>query len=257
MEEKVFIKNSKGLKLASVLHCPDKNKQYPAMIILHGFTGYKEESHIEELAKSLAKNGFAAITFDCSGSGESEGTFEKDYLVSNYLEDIKYIYNYVQKLEFVDKNRIGVVGHSMGGMLSVIFASMQPKIKACIAISPTTTMIAANWIKAVIEEWERVGWFNKEFSRDGKRIEIPFSFVADANKFNALNFVQKLHCPFLMILGLEDNVVVPNDSKKIFKIADNQKELLEIPGMNHDYKKHSELIKKVNEKALAFLKKYL
>lgn len=47
MEEKIFIKNSKGLKLASIIHYPDGEKQYPAIIILHGFTGYKEEAHLE------------------------------------------------------------------------------------------------------------------------------------------------------------------------------------------------------------------
>lgn len=255
--EKVFIKNSKGLNLAAFIHYPSKNEKYPAMIISHGFTGYKEEAHLEELAKTLAKNGFAAIRFDCSGSGESEGTFSKDYLVSNYLEDIKSVFNYVQNLKFVNKDKIGICGHSLGGMLSVIFASMQPEIKVCIPISPTTTIIAANWIKAVIEDWEKTGWFDKEFSKDGNRIRIPFSFIKDANKFNALDFVQNLRCPLLLALGLADDVVSPSDSKKIFTAANEPKSLIEIEGMGHDYKKHPEQIEIVNEKILFFLKKHL
>lgn len=254
MEKKVFIKNFRGLKLASIIHYPNKEKQYPAIIILHGFTGYKEEAHLEELARTLVKNGFVAIRFDCSGSGESEGTFEKDYLVSNYLKDIECVYHYVRTLKFIDENKIGVAGHSMGGMLSIIFASQQPKIALCIAISSPTTMVAADWIKAAMEEWERVGWLYEEISRDGSQIKIPFSFIMDANKYDALDFIKKLRCPLLIILGLIDDVVSPNDTREIFKKAKAKKELIEIEGMGHDYKKVSKLIKTVNKKILKFSK---
>ncbi|MDP2585954.1 MAG: alpha/beta fold hydrolase [Candidatus Levybacteria bacterium] len=257
MEEKVFIKNSRGLKLASIIHYPDKEKEYPAIIILHGFTGYKEEAHLEELARTLVENGFVAIRFDCSGSGESDGTFEKDYLTSNYLKDIKCVYDYLQKLKFINKDRIGIAGHSMGGMLSIIFASIQPEIKACIAISPPTTMVAADWIKGAVEEWERVGWLYEEISRDGSQIKIPFSFIIDANKYDVLDFIKKLKCSFLIILGIIDDVVSPNNTREIFKKAKEKKELVEIKGMGHDYKKNPELIKIVNKKILDFLKKLL
>lgn len=254
MKKEVFIKNSRGLKLASIIHYPSEKKQYPAIIILHGFTGYKEEAHLEELATTLVRNGFVAIRFDCSGSGESDGTFKKDYLVSNYLKDIECVYRYLRTLKFIDENKIGVVGHSMGGMLSIIFASQQPGIKACVAISSPTTMIASDWIKAAIEEWERVGWLYEEISRDGSQIKIPFFFIIDANKYDALDFVKKLRCPLLVMLGLIDDVVSPNDTRKVFKKAKVKKELIEIKGMGHDYKKDSKLIKTVNEKILKFLK---
>jgi len=257
MEEKVFIKNYKGLKLASIINYPSKNEKYPTAIILHGFTGYKEEAHLEELAKTLVQNGFTVIRFDASGSGESEGTFEKDYLMSNYLEDIKCVYEYVQKLEFVDKDKVGIIGHSMGGLLSIVFASQQPEIKVCVAISSPTMISAANWVKAAIEEWKKVGWLYKEISRDGKHIKIPFYFIVDANKFNALDFVQKLHCPFITILGLIDDVVKPSDSRKIFERANEPKELIEIEGVGHDYKKYPKFIEIVNEKILNSVKRYL
>lgn len=257
MEEKVFIKNSRGLKLACVIHCPDKEKKYPAIILLHGFTGYKEEAHLKELAQSLMQNGFTAIRFDCSGSGDSGGTFEKNYLMSNYLEDIKYVYGHMQKLKFVNKDKIGIIGHSMGGMLSIIFASLNPEIKACIAISSPTILVDTDWIKGAIERWQELGWFYKKMSRDGSNVRIPYSFIVDSNKFDTLSYVRELHCPFLAILGLADNVVDPGDTRKIFQTAKEPKELVEIAGMGHDYKQSPQLIKKVNENILHFLEKYL
>jgi len=256
MEEKVFIKNSKGLKLASIIHYPDRKKQYPAIIILHGFIGYKEEEHLERLAKTLEQNGFAAIRFDVSGSGESEGVFEKDYLMSNYLKDIKSVYDYLRTLKFVDKDKIGVVGHSMGGLLSIIFASMQPEVKVCVSISSPTMIINADWVKAAVGQWEQVGYFLSRTSRNDDVIKVPFSFIVDSHKFSALDYVPKLHCPFLIVIGLADDVVSPEDTRKIFEAANEPKELVEISEAGHDYKKYPVLIKKVNEKVLAFLKKY-
>jgi dipeptidyl aminopeptidase/acylaminoacyl peptidase len=256
MQEKVFIKNSKGLKLASIIHYPGKDRQYPVIMILHGFTGYKEEAHFEKLEEILVKNGFAVIRFDASGSGSSEGSFEKDYSMSNFLKDINSVYNYLQKLEFVNKDKIGIVGHSMGGLLSIAFASLNPEIYACVAISSPVILTETDWIKGAIERWEDLGWFYKKISRKDSDTRIPFSFITDANKFDALSYIKKLRCPFLTVLGLSDDVVSPGDSRRIFQAANGPRELIEIEGMNHDYKQRPEIVRKVNIKVLDFLKKY-
>lgn len=257
MEEKVFIKNSKGLKLACVVHCPYENGRYPAIILLHGFTGYKEEPHIEKLAETLAENGFVAVRFDASGSGESDGTFEKDYLMSNYLEDIGSVYNYLKSQEFVDRERIGIAGHSLGGLLSIVFVSSHPEMKACIPISAPTSLFSANWTRAALERWREVGWFYKEFSKNGSKIKIPYAFFRDSKKYNALDFAEKLHCPLMVVVGSSDKVVKPSDTKQIFDNANQPKELVEVEKAGHDYKRHLELVNVINAKILDFLKKYL
>jgi len=256
MQEKVFIQNPKGLKLASIIRYPGKDRQCPAVMILHGFMGYKEEAHFEELEEILVKNGFAVIRFDASGSGDSEGSFEKDYSMSNFLKDINSVYNYLQKLEFVNKDKIGIVGHSMGGLLSIIFASLHPEIYACVAISSPVILTETDWIKGTIERWEELGWLYKKISRKDSNVRIPFSFITDANKFDALSYIKKLRCPFLTVLGLSDDVVSPGDSRRIFQAANGPRELIEIEGMNHDYKQRPEIVRKVNIKVLDFLKKY-
>jgi uncharacterized protein len=257
MEEKVFIKNSKGLKLASIFNFPDKNKKYPTAIILHGFTGYKEEAHLEKLAKKLVEFGFVTVRFDTSGSGESDGRFEEDYSMSNYLEDIGCVYDFIKKLEFVDRDKISIFGHSMGAALSIIFASMHSEMKMCVAISPLTLMIKGNGVKAALERWEELGWFYKQMSKNGKHIKIPFSFIEDSNNFNVLNFVGKLRCPLAVVVGLIDDVVDPSNSKQIFNAANEPKELIEIQGIGHDYKRYPELIEIVDEKIMNFVKERL
>jgi len=256
MEEKVFIKNSKGLKLASIISYPDKNKQYSAILILSGFVGYKEEAHAKELAKTLMQNGFVAVRFDCSGFGESDGAFEKDYLMSNYLKDTQCVYDSVKKLKFVDKNKIGILGYSLGGILSVVFASEHPEIKICSAISSPTTIFGANWIKMFLRDWKK-RVFKKEVLQKTKRMKVSLRFVVDARGFNVLNFVQKMRCPFLVILGLADELINPDDSRKMFRTANKPKKLVEIQGLGHEHKNYPKSIKKINKEVLDFSKKYL
>jgi|GEM_PF-2852341 len=66
MITKAKVKNIKGLNLTTVVHSPNKESKYPAIILLHGFKGYKEEENIIQLATDSAENGFVAIRFDAS-----------------------------------------------------------------------------------------------------------------------------------------------------------------------------------------------
>lgn len=255
MEEKVFIRNKKGLKLAAVIHSPKKNGKFPAVILLHGFTGYKEEPHIEVLAKVLAKNNFVAIRFDCSGFGESDGTIDEDFRFSNYLSDIDYIYDFLIKREHVDKNRIGIWGHSMGGMLSIIYPVKNQAIKAICSVSAPDSMWDTYLFKR--DEWRKKGYLEKIFSKYGKLIRIPYSFLEDVKKYNVSDFVVKLDKPLFVVLGTTDQNVPFSHTLKIFKHAKEPKKLLKVKDMDHYYKNNEKLLKMVNKEVVDFFKENL
>lgn len=257
MEEKVFIKNKRGLKLAGILHYPDRAKKYPAVILLHGFAGYKEEKHIKKLAEDLVKSGIIAIRFDSSGFGESEGTPENDYRISNYLNDVEKAYDFVVSLDYVDRERIGLWGHSMGGMVSIIFASKHLEIKAVCAVSAPNYVSTALSMISVIEEWRHRGFYEKISSYDNKRIKIPFDFILDSQRYKVTNYVDKLNQPLMVLVGAKDKNVDPSDTLEIFKKAKEPKFLAEFPQVDHYYKKHPKLIAEVNKKIVEFFKKYL
>lgn len=52
--------------------------------------------HIETLAEDLAAHGIAALRFDAPGSGESEGTFEHDYTMTNYIAAVADVLQYAK-----------------------------------------------------------------------------------------------------------------------------------------------------------------
>lgn len=256
MEEKVKVTNAKGLNLAGVIHRPAGEGKFPAVILLHGFCGYKEELHIWELAKDLANEGFVAIRFDASGFGESEGSLDSDYRLSNYLNDIEKIYLYLKSLDYVDASRAAVWGHSMGGMASIIFAAAHPEIKVVCSVSAPDFMRADRREGHPFNGWKERGFFEKVSSRFGK-LEIPHAFLEDAQKFNVLDFVPRLRAPLLVVLGGKDIDVLPEETRAIFEKANEPKKLLEVKAMDHYYKNSPELLKQVNKGIIKFLKKYL
>jgi uncharacterized protein len=251
MQEKIYIKNSKGLRLASIIHYSSVNKKSPAVILLHGFTGYKDEEHLIGLAEDLEKVGLIALRFDCSGYGESEGTTADDYRLSNYLTDIESVYAYLSFEPHVDLKRIGIWGHSMGGLAGIEYAAKHVDVKALSVVSPPTKIDNSEWLGPLISDWKRTGWFERDSSRYG-RIKIPYAFIEDSEKYNGEISVKTIHCPVQVILGENDDTVSPADTRLIFNSANEPKSLVEIAGMGHDYKKEVDLINRVNKDVLEF-----
>jgi uncharacterized protein len=255
MEETITIPNIKGLQLAASLHRPDKEGRFPAVIVLPGFRGSKEEEHIKSLATALAQHDIVTIRFDASGWGDSEGTAENDYRLSNYFNDTESVYEYLKALPYVDTNHIGLFGHSMGAMLVVLFAAKHPEIKASVSVSPPYVMKTKNRVEHVWVGWKKSGYLEKEWH--GKTVKIPWEFLDDAGKYNALKDVPKIKTPILFILGTADVNVVPDETKALYEKANEPKELFEVDGMDHFYKKDPEKLMTVFNKILEFYKKNL
>ena len=253
MQEKVFIKNKKGLRIASVIHRPEKKGKYPTIVLLHGFRGYKEEVQIVMLANELEQNGFVVVRFDTSGYGESEGTTEYDYRLSNFYSDTESVFKYLQTQSYVDLDKLGLFGHSLGGTLAIVFASQNPWLKAVCVVSPPTESARKDNHER-IKLWEESGWYEKETTQFGLK-KFPFEFVIDSKKYNALHFIDKVTMPILFILGTADKQVTPRNTKEIFELANSPKELIEIEGMNHHYQKVPEQLAKINVNVVDFFKK--
>jgi hypothetical protein len=60
-----------------------------------------------------------------------------------------------------------------------------------------------------------------------------------------------------MVVGGKDVDVLPNDSKQIYERAPEPKKLLEVAGMDHDYKNNPALVTRVNEAIIDFMGQYL
>lgn len=83
----------------------------PAVVLTHGYLNNREMQL--QNAIELARRGFVVLTVDREGHGNYENTGDTGAMMatSGLYDSVKYVYN----LDYVDKDKIGISGHSMGG----------------------------------------------------------------------------------------------------------------------------------------------
>ena len=101
LKQKFTLQGDHG-KLSAVLQTPKNKKDYPLVIIAHGFNASKDMYLLTDLSQQLNKRGIATLLFDFNGHGQSEGSF-LDMTIPNELQDARHVYAYVAKLPHVPK----------------------------------------------------------------------------------------------------------------------------------------------------------
>ena len=242
-----------GLNLAAVYHQPSTPGPYPLVILLHGFTGYKEEEHIATLAEALAYQGIAALRFDAPGSGESEGTWAEDYRVNKYVSAVGDVLEYAKTNLEIDPNLVAIWGHSMGGYIALATAAHSTDIKALVASQPSIGWMMVP--EGKLSHWQGTGWAPFTFKTDTK-IKLPYAFYDERRQYSSLKEAAHLKIPSLFIAGLNDIDVPAQKVREIYAAASGPKQYLEFSA-SHGYKHELENLSKINTATLEFFMKNL
>ena len=125
-------------KLSAVIQKPEGDKM-PMVMLLHGFTGNKNNRPLTDTADLLEKNGIASIRFDFNGHGDSDGDFV-NMTVLNEIEDARKVFEYVKALDYVSSVSIG--GHSQGGVVTSMLAGQlgAENVRAVVLFAPAAVL---------------------------------------------------------------------------------------------------------------------
>ncbi|WP_349583670.1 alpha/beta hydrolase [Leuconostoc citreum] len=113
-----------GLTLRGTAYVPDNiTAPVPTVLLFHGFGAVRTEYFCSfvQISRLLAKSGIAAIAFDFSAHGESDGTF-MDFTFSNEIFEGTQLVSFVKTLDFVDENRVALLGMSLGSVAASMVA---------------------------------------------------------------------------------------------------------------------------------------
>jgi len=126
---------SEGNKINGLLTVP-KTKMpeggYPAVVFLHGYIPpqiYKTTERYEEYVATLARAGLVVFKIDYRGHGSSDGLPRGAYHSSDYIFDTLNARASLAKLHYVNKDKIGLWGHSMSGNILLRSMAVRPQIK--------------------------------------------------------------------------------------------------------------------------------
>jgi len=133
----VSFKNQYNLQVAGHLFMPkhmDKGTKNAAIVVGHPMGAVKEQS-ADVYASNMADRGFIALAIDLSFWGESEGEPRNAVLPEMYAEDFSAAVDFLGTREFVDRERIGVLGICGSGSFVISAAKIDPRMKAIATVS--------------------------------------------------------------------------------------------------------------------------
>lgn len=187
---------SAGFKMSGLLFRPKDasiENPAPAVITCHGMYNNKEMQDIN--FTELSRRGYVVLAIDMFSHGNSENLESEDLLPMGVSEAVKLI----SGLGYVDQERIGVTGHSMGGMNCEVAAQMDEDFRI--------SSILFNSCFATYRDGESGVFINAYGSRDvgiiaGQYDEFLFQEPdADGNMMPAKDFIKSENAQSFLNFG--------------------------------------------------------
>ena len=135
--ENVSFPNQYKMKVAGHLFVPKEMKageKYPAIIVGHPMGAVKEQS-ADLYATKMAEHGFVTLSVDLPFWGGSDGEPRNAVSPDLYAETFSAAVDYLGTRQFIDRERIGVIGICGSGSFAISAAKIDPRLKAIATIS--------------------------------------------------------------------------------------------------------------------------
>lgn len=123
---------SDGTPIAATLYLPDGAGPFPGVILLHMLGSSRAAWEDEGLTQTLTKAGYAVLTMDMRGHGETPGERDWDAI----RNDVLTVWDYFTDLEMVSEGHTAVIGASIGSNVALQVGDANPTIRTVILLSP-------------------------------------------------------------------------------------------------------------------------
>ncbi len=139
VEEEVIFANAE-ITLAGTLTLPDAPARHPAVVLLQGSGPLNRDEEafgmkpFAIIADFFARNGIAVLRYDSRGVGGSTGAAFQ-YTLSDVAGDALAAVRYLKARSDVDSARIGLCGHSQGGIVAPMCAARSEDVAFIVCIS--------------------------------------------------------------------------------------------------------------------------
>ena len=200
---------SEDLTVSGIMHVPDGKGPFPVVVLNHGYIDpdvYRPGQGMPREQDYLARNGYVVLHTDYRGhaSGEEYDNNRSDYALRlpYSVDTINAVYAIKRsKLPFLDGDRVGWFGRSMGGAVTLTALVAQPGlVDAAVVYASTSSLAADNW---------------RQFSRDGedqdtnRRIERTYGLPNENPAFwraaSARPYFSRVTEPVMFQHGIQDD----------------------------------------------------
>ncbi len=237
-------KNSRNVEIDGHIYYPpdfDPSKKYPCIVYYYGGTTPVTRDFGGRYPKNLyAANGYVVYVLQPSGAvgfgQEFSALHVNDWgriVADEIIEGVK---RFLEAHPFVDEHRVGCIGASYGGFMTMLLQTKTDLFAAAVAHAG---------ISSISSYWGE-GYWGYEYSAVATANSFPWNrkdiYVDQSPLFQA----DKITTPLLLLHGADDTNVPPGESRQLYtalKLLGREVELIEIEGQNHHILQYNKRIK--------------
>ena len=232
-----------------VKYARPRNRKAPAPAVLM-FHGYSANAGDWLSKLSYVGDGFCVAAMDCRGQGglsEDNGAIKgptlRGHIIRGLLDspenlfyrsvflDAAQLAKIVMGFEEVDENRVGAMGGSQGGALSLVCAALMPSIKLVAANYPFLSDYKRVWhMDKVLTAYTELREFFIRFDPTHEREDEHFYRLG---YIDIQNLTKRIQAEVLMFTGLQDETCPPSSQFAAYNKITSKKQVVFYPDLGH------------------------
>ena len=245
----------------------------PAVVICHGFKGFKDWGYFPVTADRLARAGCAAVSFNFSGAGVGDDgeTFDEPErfgrnTYSAQLADLDLVLQALGSGALgLEPSAVGLLGHSMGGGVAILRAARDRSIQALVTWA-SVARFGRLWRDDQIADWRRTGKLDVVNQRTGDVLPLYPDILDDLERNRAsldvLRAARDVGAPWLIAHGSADEAVPVSDARELSAEAPGATSLIleragHTFGIKHPWSGSTEAFDRLLEATLDWFSRYL
>jgi pimeloyl-ACP methyl ester carboxylesterase len=234
-----------GNVLRGEVRIPEGPPPRSAVVVVHGFKGFKDWGFFPYLTDALVASGHAVVGFNFTGSGvagEREEVSDLDAFASNTLsrelEELAFVIEMARAGDLLPRRprALGLVGHSRGGGDAVLHAASHDDVDALATWASVATF--DRWTEDTLREWRERGRVYVLNTRTGQQLPLDVTllddFEANRERFDVTRAARGVRAPWLIVHGAQDLTVDPEEARTLAREAPAGR-LLMVEGAGHTF----------------------
>lgn len=202
------------------------------------------------LAHLLGERGFTVVRFNFSGNGmrpgDEEVTDPQAFATATFSQDVEDLLALLSALGdgvgdgLVDRDRIGLFGHSRGGGTSILAAADTrwiDTLRALVTWSAVATFDRLDDTEKLV--WRQKGSIPVVNARTGQEIDLDRIVLDDLERhreaLDILAAAGRRRAPWLLVHGDDDETIPVAEARALTEHAAGEGVLLEIPDASHTF----------------------
>ncbi len=231
---------SDGFRIYGLLTIPNEKmpeEGYPTILFLHGYIppeSYVTTADYVATQDGLARSGFVTFKPDLRGHGRSEGQASGAHFSETYIVDSLNAVAALQTFDWVDPERIGVWGHSNGGLIGLRMIVITDQIKASVFWAG----VVGSYLDMLETYYPRIDFLQRLAPPWIEEFGLPSENPDHWKRIDPFEYIDAVSGPMQLHHGNSDSSVPVELSVSLHEAllaAGKDVELYRYPGMDHNF----------------------